>query len=279
MSEWRWNGHEDAENGCDPGAEVSGGYDEAADLERMALERAAQRRYFNVTRTLSAGLLFSLPLLLIYEAGVIADINAAAVWVKWPISSWLRRHPMEMMGARVTLVVNGLLAVGVIVAAWRVARLGALHVGTFGGMFSESAVYALLLGPVALLPMIGRWEFPGLTLNTGDLWPKMVISAGAGFYEEFVFRFLLLGAVYFLAKELGKVGAVGAGAIALMVSGAVFSAVHFLSPQSEPDYAAFLYRLMAGLLLGVIYLTRGFGVAAWTHALYDMYVLCLPPHQ
>ena len=32
----------------------------------------------------------------------------------------------------------------------------------------------------------------------------------------------------------------------------------------------FTFRLVAGLLLNALYLLRGFGITAWTHALYDV---------
>ena len=36
---------------------------------------------------------------------------------------------------------------------------------------------------------------------------------------------------------------------------------------------SFVYRLLAGVFFSALYLTRGFGVTAWTHALYDVFVL------
>ena len=36
---------------------------------------------------------------------------------------------------------------------------------------------------------------------------------------------------------------------------------------------SFLFRFLFGLILNGIYVTRGFGVAAWTHALYDVIVV------
>ena len=33
---------------------------------------------------------------------------------------------------------------------------------------------------------------------------------------------------------------------------------------------AFTFRAVAGLLLSGLYVARGFGIAAWTHALYDV---------
>ena len=53
---------------------------------------------------------------------------------------------------------------------------------------------------------------------------------------------------------------------------------HFwhIGPAGEAfTFAAFVYRTLAGAFFAVIYHARGFAVAAWTHALYDVYVLSL----
>lgn len=249
----------------------------AEEKEQLEAERlAAERSYFNVTRSPAAGLLFALPLLAVYEAGVLlmrSDFNAAAVFIKMPIS-WLQRNPVEILGADVLLFINaGVIAV-VLLAAWRVGKLGALHGGTFFGMFLESCLYAMLLGPLALAPITGGLHFARFAPQLDRLPLKLVISAGAGFYEEAFFRFLLLGAIFYLAKELGKLHPFTAGALALVVSGALFSAAHFLMPGETAELGAFIYRLSAGMILGVIFLVRGFGIAAWTHAIFDFCVLC-----
>ena len=36
---------------------------------------------------------------------------------------------------------------------------------------------------------------------------------------------------------------------------------------------SFVFRTLAGLAFSGLYLTRGFGITAWTHALYDVAVL------
>ena len=248
--------------------------EEAAPLEEA--QRLAARRYFIVSRSPSASLLFVLPLLLIYELGVLlvrADINAAAIWFKTPLS-WLGRNPVKFLGVNPTLVLNAILIVAVLIAAWRLGRLGALHGGTFLGMFLESCAYALLIGPLVILPLTGRLGFAPFSLHLENLSAKLFASAGAGLYEELVFRFVLLGSIYFTAKRFGKMRPLAAGALGLLISGALFSAAHFLSPGESVNPGAFLYRLGAGTVLGIVFLTRGFGIAAWTHALYDVYVLC-----
>ena len=40
-------------------------------------------------------------------------------------------------------------------------------------------------------------------------------------------------------------------------------------------YAALIVIALAGVFFALVYQLRGFAVAAWTHALYDVYVLSL----
>ena len=128
--------------------------DTTNDAEVSLQEEA--KGYFATTRRLSVSLLFSLPLLAVYELGALltrSDTSAAAVIVKTPIS-WLQRHPAQLFGADLALIINSLLIVAVIVAVIHARRLGALQLDSFAGMFGESLVYAMLLGPLAL--EIGR---------------------------------------------------------------------------------------------------------------------------
>jgi membrane protease YdiL (CAAX protease family) len=248
--------------------------EELAQLEEERL--AAERSYFNVTRSWSAGLLFALPLLAVYELGVLmfgSEINAAADVVKMP-SSWFQRNPTQILGVDLTLLINMVLIAVALAAVWRVGRRGALRAGTFLGMFSESLLYAMILGPLALAPITGELRFGGFSPHLGDFPRNLVIAAGAGFYEEMFFRFIILGAVFYLAKEVGKLRPFSAGVLALVLSGAFFSAAHFLGGNETPELGAFIYRLSAGMILGLVFLTRGFGIAAWTHAIYDVYILC-----
>lgn len=263
---------EDEPDGLDPENQPTP--EELAQLEEERL--AAERSYFNVTRSLSAGLLFALPLLAVYELGVLifgSEINAAADLLKTPIS-WLQRRPVQIFGVDLLLLIGLVLIALALGAIWRVGRLGALRAGTFLGMFSESLLYAMLLGPLALAPITGELKFGGFSPHLDGFPLKLVIAAGAGFYEEAFFRFAILGALFYLAREVGKLRPFAAGALALALSGAFFSAAHFLAGGETPQFGTFVYRLAAGMILGLVFLTRGFGIAAWTHAIYDLYLLC-----
>jgi len=61
---------------------------------------------------------------------------------------------------------------------------------------------------------------------------------------------------------------------AFLMSAAAFSAVHHLPPYGDPlTVGLFTFRLLAGVFFGLLFWFRGFAVAVYTHALYDMYVL------
>ena len=116
--------------------------EEAAELEEARL--AGERGYFKVSRSFSVGLLALLPLLIVYEAGMIvfrAAPNAVGNLIKTPIS-WLRHHPTDVLGMDLMLALNAVALAAVLLAFWRVKRKGALHAGTFVGMLIESALYA-----------------------------------------------------------------------------------------------------------------------------------------
>ena len=54
----------------------------------------------------------------------------------------------------------------------------------------------------------------------------------------------------------------------------LFSGFHFVGIYGElPSINLFLIRTLAGVVLGIIYVMRGFGVAAYTHTIYDLFVL------
>jgi membrane protease YdiL (CAAX protease family) len=101
-----------------------------------------------------------------------------------------------------------------------------------------------------------------------------VISAGAGFHEELIFRVIVMGGLAWLLT--GLTGPGRAWIVALVLSSLVFSLAHHVGPVGEPfTFAAFVYRTLAGVFFALVYHVRGFAVAAWTHALYDVYVLSL----
>ena len=64
-----------------------------------------------------------------------------------------------------------------------------------------------------------------------------------------------------------------AGAFATVLGAVIFSAFHYIGPLGDTlELGSFTFRMVAGLLLSGLFLARGFGIAAWTHALYDVFL-------
>ena len=109
---------------------------------------------------------------------------------------------------------------------------------------------------------------PGQTTLAGEI----IASCGAGLHEELIFRAILFAGGSFVLKRLGLRPMFAVG-IAALGSSMVFSGVHYRGSLGEdPTLRSFVFRTLAGLIFAAIYGVRGFGIAAWTHCLYDGWV-------
>jgi hypothetical protein len=63
---------------------------------------------------------------------------------------------------------------------------------------------------------------------------------------------------------------------AVLLSSVIFSAFHY-RPIGYDEFQlwSFSYRVLAGIVFAVLFAARGFAVAAYTHAIYDVFVLVL----
>ena len=136
----------------------------------------------------------------------------------------------------------------------------------------ESGIYALTMGTFIIFVMVDILHMnPRMAVGVLD---KFVLALGAGVHEELFFRLMLLGGLaYILERALPRTTAI---LIAFLVSSALFSAAHHLGRLGDPfTIGVFTYRVLAGLVFATIYWFRGFAVAVYTHALYDVYVMIL----
>jgi Type II CAAX prenyl endopeptidase Rce1-like len=139
----------------------------------------------------------------------------------------------------------------------------------------EGALYAFLMR------MIGAYVVGSLRLGPpggGGVFTSVVMSLGAGFYEEIAFRVGLFGVGAFAIKRLFGKGPRTAAMIVgwAVLSAMVFSGWHYVGPMSDSfKLQTFVFRAVCGLVLTAIYGFRGFAPAVWTHALYDVWVMVL----
>ena len=238
-------------------------------------------RYFQLTRKHSYALLFALPLLVLYEVGA-WFISGPTQGLRNGADVLLRRL-LATGGVNSTLVFTAIIVVGAAILIVRERRREKipLQASVFGGMMFESVIYALVFGTV--VGTLSSWVLGGWRLaadqaaQTGKMsvTEGLVMSLGAGFYEELLFRVLLVGGLIAVFKSAG-VGKTAGRVWAAVLAAFLFSAFHYVGPYAYPlELGSFTFRFLAGLALNALFITRGFGIAAWTHALYDVYVLVL----
>jgi hypothetical protein len=235
------------------------------------------RRYLDTTRSRAYSLLFALPLLLLYEAGALLLADRTGLRNGADV---LLRTLLSTGGVGGTLALTSVLLVGgaVLIVVERRRRRVRLHGAYFAGMLAESTAYALAFGVVissATHLVLGGWvrlaaDGGGARLGVFD---GIVLSLGAGIYEEILFRVLLTGGLFALLSAWG-VRRGRAAAAAVLVSALVFSAFHYVGPYAYPlELGSFTFRFLAGAAFSGLYVARGLGITAWTHALYDVFLV------
>ena len=170
------------------------------------------------------------------------------------------------------------LAVGVVFATvfGILGRGHAFHFTKFVQIAIEGVIYAFLMRAVGAY-VVGQM-FAGKVKIHG--FPGVIMSLGAGFYEELTYRALLFGlGSYFLRTVLFARGTIR-GAIMTwtwaLACAAAFSAMHYVGPMADTfTLQSFVFRMVLGMALTVIFVFRGFAAAVWAHAFYDIWVLVL----
>jgi hypothetical protein len=241
--------------------------------------KAGARTYWEESRSHRYSLVFALPLLLLYELlEALAPVRVQGGVVRNGADVILTSAFTALFGPRGPLVYMGLVIGGALVLVWRDRRAGPVRPHYFALMLAESAVLALLFGVVvgvATVQLLGplRSLAAGSAGLGGSALERLTLSLGAGLYEELLFRVVL---VAMISNGLRLIGfsRVTAGVVAVIAGALLFSAFHYVGALGDPlRLDSFVFRALAGVAFSALYLTRGFGITAWTHALYDVAVL------
>lgn len=227
--------------------------------------------YYNRSRTPWYSVVFILPLVVLYEI--------LALIVNWESQVQLRngadvllRQALELFGlsAPSVMAIIFLAAVGI---SWywqeRQHNTTSISSGILGLMLGESIIWAVLL----LVILVGTSQFL-IIAQVDDVLRTAFLSVGAGLYEEAVFRLGLIWLLLLLFRQVLRWYDFLAVGAAIIVAAALFSIFHYIG--SGGDYFtwnSFAYRGVAGVLLGTLYVNRGFGITVYTHMIYDLLVL------
>ena len=255
--------------------------------------------YFGATRSPRYSLLFALPLFIAYEA-LAAALTRPAAEAQVRNGADVLLHelayalvgsygPVALMAAIIGLSVifvvrdmrrsggvRPVFFLGMLVEATALALIFGFVIGTItaqllGGLhllMLRGGLHSLMIGDVLRSPAVAAEPIARMSWET-----RLMLSLGAGVFEELLFRVILVSALATLGRVLGF-SQVAAGVFAAIVGALIFSAFHYVGPFGERfDIQSFAFRAVSGLAFSGLYLTRGFGITAWTHALYDAFLL------
>ncbi len=230
------------------------------------------KQYLEDSRDLFTSIVLVMPLFIAYQVGVL-------------MTGGVRNGVDFVSGAMWLLAGNDLLTYLGINLGILAAFGGMLYVLRDTGNFKpriwpwvigESTIYALLFGSA----VIGLMSTLGLDalLATGGaahgVLSSVVLSIGAGLYEEIVFRLVLMGGMFWVATKWGQLPTWLAALGAVVISSFIFSGVHYIGSLGDAfTLGSFLFRFFAGILLAGIFYLRGFAVVVYTHAIYDIIVM------
>lgn len=214
-------------------------------------------------------LLLTAPIFVVYHLGVVfLDVRNGLDPTTELVLAVLHRSLLGYLGLTVGIAIAIAVAVRLlgltsVFRPWRMAlRLG------------EAALYAMVMAVVARSVAAHSLGPKGAPGNPAA---AVILSFGAGFYEEIAFRVILFGIGAYAIHRFAR----GARGLVLeatwaIVAACAFSAVHYVGALGDAfTLSSFLFRATCGLVLTIIYRLRGFAAAVWTHALYDVGVMAL----
>ena len=227
--------------------------------------------YWRSTRSPLYSFLFTIPLFLIYEIGIFLT-STDDMFVLRNGADALMRQILATFGLTGLYWVGAIFFIGFIITFilqrkyWEQTQI---HSDYFLLMMVESVVWSVLI--YFLMTNVYL-----LLMNpTGSMLVQQVtLAVGAGIYEEFLFRVLLIAGISVILGFIFQWSDKTRNWAAMVIAAGIFSSFHFIGEYGDFfSFNIFMVRFLAGIALGTLYFLRGFGITAWSHAVYDLIVL------
>ncbi len=224
---------------------------------------------------------FLLPLLIIYEAGILWYGGSDPALIRNGADYWMRGFLIDA-GFEYTYLLPLLISVGLLIwhqcgkYPWRVSTI------TLMGMSAESLLFAFCLVVLGRMQdlIFQSWipspslfiEIPASSLGGASAIARMVSFVGAGVYEEVLFRLCLLPACFAIFRVF-TMPAKWAAVLAVFCTSLMFAIAHYVGPSADGfSFFSFSFRLLAGLFFSALFVLRGIGITVGCHAAYDLLV-------
>jgi membrane protease YdiL (CAAX protease family) len=226
--------------------------------------------YYKQSKSPFYSFIFILPLFIIYELGISA-ISSEDLPIIRNGADVLLRKILATIGISGIYGIALLLLFGIVIAYFiNKGRFTELKIKNnyFLIMIFESIIWSILL-----FVILSQGQ---LILGKGTaklLMQQIVLSIGSGIFEEFVFRVILVSGIALIVGLFFKKQYFYKISISIIIAAIIFSAFHFIGEYADtPKTSLFILRFIAGIILGYIYILRGFGIAAYSHSFYNLLV-------
>ena len=228
-------------------------------------------KYLEYTRTPIYSLLFTLPFFLIYEVGIFLTSNENLNIMRNGADA-LMRQILSTFGL-VGLYWMGAIFFIAIILTFLVQRKFWYDIEIFGNyliiMVFESLFWSLLL----YFFMSNVYLFL-MNPNGEVLIQQITLAIGAGIYEEFFFRVVLILLISSILALVFNWNNKINNWLSMIIAAGIFSAFHFIGDYADFfSFKIFMVRFLAGIILGTLYFFRGFGITAWSHSIYDLIII------
>ncbi|MCL5945258.1 MAG: CPBP family intramembrane metalloprotease [Planctomycetes bacterium] len=236
--------------------------------------------YFDRSHRPLQCLIFMAPLLIIYQIGAVLHPWSPVHGPTHNIIAFeLMLNFFSLFGAVGSYLPP--MAVVAIMLGWHLARKDPLKFepGLYVAMGAESFLWAVAL-VILFLAVDHGLAMQALTHGVTHVMQRLswqtqvVLSLGAGIYEELLFRLVLITVLNMILVDLFGLSVGKAIPVIIIASAVLFSLYHFLGNE-QPTWGAFIIRTMAGIYFAGIFIFRGFGIDVATHAGYDLMVVGL----
>jgi membrane protease YdiL (CAAX protease family) len=252
----------------------------------MATRKSSSRRkarpalatYFELSQRPLQVLLFLLPLVALYELGVFYFLRNDII-ARSMLKSFFQHMGMGAAG----LYLPGIAVVVLLLTMHLVqGEAWSAQPRLFPMMWIESFVLALpiLLFSVVFLRSAAAGVAPLSPVGPDSpSWQSLlVLSIGAGIYEELIFRVIGIALIHAFMIDLLALPRHVGELTSIAITALLFTFYH-RTPDNPLTVRKFVFYLLAGVYLACIYVYRGFGIVAGAHALYDVMVFSLAELQ
>lgn len=227
--------------------------------------------YWKFSKTPFYSFLFTLPYFIFYEIGIFFTSQDDLVVIRNGADA-LMRQALSRFGIIGLYWLGALFFIAFIITfiAQKKKWKESVIVGNYFFIMTLESIFWSYI----LFILMSNMNILLMNPNGELLIQQITLAIGAGIYEEFLFRVVLILIISSILTMTFRWSKNNVNIIAIIISAGVFSAFHFIGEFGDFfSFKVFMVRFLAGIFLGFLYLFRGFGITAWSHSIYDLIIL------